>query len=138
MPEFNKNMNYLAFDYINFKMLACRSDLSVLCDYLYILQTECFTICPVENEKLFEDFSTVGLYKMYLSLGGDKSVYETAQQIMQQRLRLLKECRRLAMDYPTSMVTTYHVSMQASWLEKQDIKKGYQYKHDSLVPKKVI
>jgi len=40
-------------------------------------------------------------------------------------------------DYPVTVVTSYHAAAQAGWIDMQTNKKGYQFKVGSLVPAKV-
>ena len=128
---------YIAYDYMNGKFLCCHPDLTILTDYLFIEQPDVYSIVPISNLKLFEELQTAILFRLYLSLGGDKTIFETAQQIMSQRLRILDLCRRIAVNLQETKINGFEAGIQAGWVDRQEVKCGYRYQPNSHTPQKV-
>ncbi|MFA6303836.1 MAG: hypothetical protein WC627_12000 [Legionella sp.] len=128
---------YISYNHQTGHFLAIHSDLTILTDYLFIEQLDVYSIVPVSNSKLFEELPTTTLFKLYLSLGGDKAIFESAREIMAQRLRLLDLCRRIAVNLQETKINGFEAGMQAGFVDRQDCKCGYRYKPNSHIPQKV-
>jgi hypothetical protein len=128
---------YISYNHQTGQFLACHPDLTVLTNYLFIEQSDYYSIVPISNPKLFEELSTVVLFKLYLSLGGDKTIFESAREIMAQRLRLLDLCRKLAVNLQETEINGFECSIQATYINNLDCKIGYKYQLGSNKPSKV-
>jgi len=131
------NDNYISYNYNTGKILAVHSNLTILTDYLHISQPDVYSIVPISNSKLFEELPTAVLFKLYLSLGGDKTVFESAQQIMAQRLRILDLCRKMAVNLQETKINGFEAGLQAGFVDRQDNKCGHKYLAGSHTPQRV-
>jgi hypothetical protein len=130
---------YLAYQ--NGVVLHCCSDLKIITDLLFIEQRKEFTIQPTDSSAFLAGCSTTDIFKIYLQLGGNSSLFKTAKEIIEQRQQLIQKCRELVLARKGIKYNGFEIEMQAAWVERKLAEGhkncGYRYKQGSNIPVKM-
>ena len=131
-------MTYIAYCNQTMKPLFINDSLTILTDLLHIEQRDNFTIEPTEYETFLSRLTTGQIFKLYLNLGGNKSHFKTADDVLNGRTELKNLCRELIKE-KEQLKNGFEIELQARFID-EELKRGkvcgYRYKQGSFVPVK--
>ena len=133
-----RQMPYIAYDNTTFKPLHINDNIAILCDLLHIEQRDNFTIEPICYETFLSRLTTGQIFKLYLNLGGKKSHFKTADEVLNGRTELKNLCRELIKE-KEQLKNGFEIEIQARWIDeglKRGKMCGYRYKPGSYTPVK--
>ena len=121
------------------KPLFINDSIAIITDLLHIEQRDNFTIEPIEYETFLSRLTTGQIFKLYLNLGGNKSYFKTAEEVVNGRIELKNLCRELIKE-KKQLKNVFEIELQAKWVDgelKRGVKCGYRYKAGSYIPEMV-
>jgi len=132
-------MTYIAYCNQTFTPLHINDNLTILTDLLHIEQRDNFTIEPTCYENFLSKLTTGEIFKLYLNLGGNKSHFKTADDVLNRRTELKNLCRELIKE-KEQLKNGFEIELQARFADeelKRGVKCGYRYKAGSYIPEMV-
>jgi len=129
-------MPYIAYTNDTLRPLHINSSLTILTDLLHIEQKDNFTIEPIEYETFLSRLTTGQIFRLYLNLGGNKSHFKTADDVLNRRTELKNLCRELIKE-KEQLRNGFEIELQARVIDSLEDKLNYKYQPGKYIPLKI-